>query len=87
MSKLAVMNQALGRYEDAVETAERVLQINRLLPANLVLGLSLIRVNRAAESITPIERVRTREPANRDAILGLAAARVALNELDAAVEL
>jgi tetratricopeptide (TPR) repeat protein len=66
----------------------RVLQVQpELSSANLILGLSLIRLDRATEAMPPLEKVLRADPNQRDAIMGLAGARVALADFPSATAL
>jgi tetratricopeptide (TPR) repeat protein len=58
-----------------------------MTPAALIAGLSAIRCDRPAAAVTPLEQVLRADPSNRDALLGLASARVATGKLDQAAAL
>lgn len=86
LSNLGVMYHAAGRYADAVDVMQRAVQLQpALVPANLILGLGLIRLDRPADAIAPLERALAGNPKQRDAVLGLAGARVALQDLPSAI--
>ena len=82
LNNLAVMYYALGDYKQAWETTAQLAHGPEEFPsADLVAGLSAVRIGIPAKAIEPLERVLKREPANRDALLGLASAHVALRQL------
>jgi tetratricopeptide (TPR) repeat protein len=82
LNNLAVMYYALGHYEQAWKTATHLIHSQQDFPSvDLVAGLSAVRIGIPAEAIGPLERIVRREPANRDAVLGLASAHIALNQV------
>src|SRR6185312_9428557 len=82
LNNLAVMYYALGDYKRAWETTIQLIRGKQDSPSvDLVAGLSAVRIGIPAEAVAPLERMLRREPANRDALLGLASAHVALNQL------
>ena len=86
LSNLGVMYHAAGRYADAVDVMQRAVYLQpALVPANLILGLGLIQLNRPADAIAPLELALAGNPKQRDAVLGLAGARVALQDLPSAI--
>jgi tetratricopeptide (TPR) repeat protein len=88
LNNLAVMYYALGDYKQAWETTAQLARGPEEFPsADLVAGLSAVRIGIPAKAIDPLERVLKREPANRDALLGVASAHVALKQLPEAAAL
>jgi tetratricopeptide (TPR) repeat protein len=82
LNNLAVMYYALGDYKQAWETTTQLARGPEEFPsADLVAGLSAVRIGISDKAIKPLERVLKRDPANRDALLGLASAHVALKQL------
>jgi tetratricopeptide (TPR) repeat protein len=88
MSNLGVMYHLAGRYRDAVETMERVVESSPdLFPARLVLGLDLVRLDRTGEAVPHLEAARKLAPGSHEAALGLAAAYVGENRLQQAADI
>jgi tetratricopeptide (TPR) repeat protein len=88
LSNLSVMYYAGAQYREAWEAAEQALKAQPgMTPAALIAGLSAIRCDRPAAAVTPLEQVLRADPSNRDALLGLASARVATGKLDQAAAL
>jgi tetratricopeptide (TPR) repeat protein len=88
LSNLAVMYYAGAKYKEAWDTAQQALRAQPgMTPAALIAGLSAIRCDRPADAVTPLEQVLRADPSNRDALLGLASARVATGKLDQAAAL
>lgn len=88
LNNLAVMYYAAGDYEKAWQTASRIIHTQRTFSsAELIAGLSAIRLSRPAEAIQPLTDVLKHDPGNRDALLGLASAHVAQHQLHEAAEL
>jgi tetratricopeptide (TPR) repeat protein len=82
LNNLAVMYYTIANYQKAWELAEQTLKSQPAMnSAALVAGLSAIRCNRPADAITPLEQVLHSDPGNRDALLGLASARVGMGQL------
>src|ERR1700730_12671529 len=68
MSNLGVMYHLAGRYRDAVETMERVVESSPdLFPARLVLGLDLDRLDRTGEAVPHLEAARKLAPGSHEA--------------------
>jgi tetratricopeptide (TPR) repeat protein len=87
LSNLGVAYHMEGRLADAVATLRRALEIDRdLVPANLILGLDLVRLGKPAEALAPLETVLKEQAGNRDAMFGLASAYLALGSFDGAAE-
>ncbi len=88
LNNLAAMYYAARRFELAFETASPIWkQHPGLTSAALVTGLAAVQISRPREAIAPLESVIARAPANRDALLGLASAHLALGNLTAAAEI
>jgi len=88
LSNLSVMYYSAERWADAETTAAQALRIQpKLTAANLIRGLSLIRLDRSAEAIAPLEAALAADPNNRDALLGLGGSLVATGQLDKAAAL
>ena len=74
-SNLGVAYHMAGRLADAIAAARKALQINReLAPANLILGIDLVKTGKAELAISPLEIVLNQDPLNRDALMALAGA-------------
>ncbi len=88
LSNLAVMEYATGSYREAWETAKQALAAQPGMPsAALIAGLSAIRCDRPGDAVLPLQEVLRSDPANRDALLGLASARVGIGNLASAAAL
>jgi tetratricopeptide (TPR) repeat protein len=87
LNNLAVMYYQLRRYPEAFETASQIWRGHpQLKSAALITGLAAVQCNRAKDAIAPLEALVASDGSNRDALLGLASAHIALQELPQAVE-
>jgi tetratricopeptide (TPR) repeat protein len=88
LNNLAVMLYAAQQYAEALETSSRVWRDHpQMASAALIAGLSAIRLNRPEEAISPLEQALKIDSSNRDALIGLATAHLALGDLDEAAVL
>lgn len=82
LNNLAVMQYQLHQYQEALDTASGIWKSHgELKSAALITGLAAIQCNRPTDAIAPLEALLASDPANRDALLALASARMARGEL------
>ena len=82
INNLAVVQYQLHKYKEAFDAASGIWKRQpELKSAALITGLAAVQYNRPADAIAPLETLLAAEPANRDALLALASAHVALDEL------
>jgi tetratricopeptide (TPR) repeat protein len=82
------MYYTTGSYTRAWDLAERALKAQpEMASAALIAGLSAVRCDRPADAIAPLEQVLRADPANRDALLGLASARIGAGQVAEAAAL
>ena len=87
-SNLGVVHYSSGRYAEAEATLRPLERTQRrLMPVQLILGLSRVRLGRYAEAVAPLEQALRVDEQNRDATLGLASALVGLERLDEAARI
>ncbi len=87
LNNLALMYYEVHDYPDAYKTATGVWEQHpELKAAALITGLAAIQMNRPQDAIAPLERLIAADHRNRDALLGLASAQLALGNLAKAVE-
>ncbi len=87
LNNLGVIYHVAGRYREAVETMEEVVRKSpQLFPAHLILGLDLVRLNRAGDALPHLRTALDLSPGNPEAALGLAAAYVALGRFQEAAD-
>lgn len=87
LSNLGICYHFQGRTREAIATLEKALNLNPdLLPANLVLGIDLVKLLKPQMAIPPLRRVLRQDPTNRDALLALAGAYFGLEEYEKAAE-
>jgi len=85
LNNLAVMYYQTRRYSEAFEIASHLWpQHPELKSAALIAGMSAVQINKPQSAIAPLEKLIAEDPANRDAVLALASARMALGDLPAA---
>jgi tetratricopeptide (TPR) repeat protein len=85
LNNLAVMYYELRKYSDAFDTASSIWASHpELKSAALIAGMSAVQCNRPKDAIAPLNRLLESDPRNRDALLALASARLALREFSAA---
>lgn len=81
LNNLAVMYYELRKYPDALDLASKIWQSHpELKSAALIAGLSAVQCKQPNRAIAPLETLLASDPSNRDALLGLASAHLALNE-------
>jgi len=87
LNNLAVVYYEAHRYAEALDIASKIWKAHKELPsAALICGLSAVQCNRPGDAMAPLQALLSSDPSNRDALLGLASAHFALNELSEAVE-
>ncbi|MGA8596395.1 MAG: tetratricopeptide repeat protein [Bryobacteraceae bacterium] len=87
LNNLAVMYYEAHQYPEAFETASRIWEAHpELKSAALITGMAAVQCNRPRDAIRPLERLVAVDRANRDALLALASAHVALNEIPDAID-
>ncbi len=88
LNNLAVMYYQVRKYSDAFDTAAKIWADHaEMKSAALIAGMAAVQINRPKDAIAPLERLLSSDPANRDALLALASARFALNDLPEAAEI
>lgn len=88
LNNLAVMYYAAHRYAEAFSTAAGIWKTHpEIASAALVTGMAAVQCNRPRDALKPLESLLAKDPENRDAILALASAHVALNQLEEAAHL
>jgi tetratricopeptide (TPR) repeat protein len=88
LNNLAVMYYAAHRYAEAFSTAGGIWKTPpEMASAALVTGMAAVQCNRPRDALKPLESLVATDPGNRDAILALASAHVALNQLEEAARL
>jgi len=86
-SNLGVAYHMAGRLGDAIAASRKALQINRNLgPANLILGIDLVKTGQAELAISPLEKVLTQDASNRDALMALAGAYFSKHDFERATQ-
>ncbi len=87
LNNLAVMYYETHRYAEAFEITSPLWQKHpELKSAALIAGMAAVQINRPQSAIAPLEELLAQDPANRDAVLALASARMALGDLPRAAE-
>ena len=87
LNNLAVMCYAARKYAEAFSAASQIWESHgELRSAALITGLAAVQCNRPRDAIAPLKKLLSADPANRDALLALASADYALNELPDAIE-
>lgn len=87
LNNLGIAYHMAGRLREAVQVLQRAVRLNPdLLPANLILGIDYVQLNEAELAIPPLEKVLRRDGTNRDALLALASAHLALKRFDLAAK-
>ncbi len=88
LNNLSVMYYELGKFPEAFDIASKIWAGHpELKSAALIAGLSAVQCSRPKDAIAPIEQLLSADPANHDALLGLAGARVALNQFPEAAQI
>ena len=86
-NNLAVMLYQVGRYPEALQIVGKLWPTHpEMLSAALIAGMAAVQCNRASEAIEPLQHVLNRDENNRDALLALASAFYALNQLRQAAD-
>lgn len=82
LNNLAVMYYEVGQFLDALQISSNLWPNHpELKSAALVAGMAAVQCNRPAQALKPLENLLARDPLNRDALLTLASARIALKML------
>jgi tetratricopeptide (TPR) repeat protein len=85
LNNLAVMYYQVRKYSDAFDIASKIWRPHpELKSAALIAGMSAVQCKRAKDAIPPLSRLLESDPQNRDALLGLASAELALHEFSGA---
>jgi tetratricopeptide (TPR) repeat protein len=88
LNNLAVVYYEAHKYAEALDIASKIWESHNELPsAALICGLAAVQCNRPKDAIAPLQALLSSDPSNRDALLGLASAHFALNELSEAIEI
>ncbi len=87
LNNLAVLYYQVRQYSQAFEIASKIWESHEDLRSSaLIAGMAAVQCNRPKDAIAPLERLLSSDPANRDALLTLASARFALQDLPEAVK-
>lgn len=87
INNLAVMYYEAHQYREAFETASPIWNSHpELKSAALITGMAAVQCNRPQDAVAPLKKLLTAEPRNRDALLALASARIAMNQFREASE-
>ena len=85
LNNLAVMYYSSRRYAEAFKITSALWpQHPELRSAALIAGMAAVQCNQPQRAIAPLEKLLAEDPTNRDAVLALASARIALGDLNAA---
>lgn len=88
LNNLAVVYYQERRYADAYEASGKIWRGHpELKSAALIAGMSAVQCNKPQAAIEPLQQLLRSEPANRDALLALASAYLALHDLKQAAAL
>jgi len=88
LNNLAVMYYEARKYSDAFNTASLVWARHpELHSAALIAGMSAVQCNRPRDAIAPLNQLLSLEIHNRDALLALASAHLALNDFPEAARI
>lgn len=88
INNLTVMYYEAHEYRKAFETAAPIWESHpELRSAALIRGMAAVQCNRPQDAIAPLEKLLASDPNNRDALLALASARMALDQLQQSTEL
>lgn len=81
LNNLAVVYYELRKYSDAFDTASKIwASYPELKSAALIAGMSAVQCNRPKDAIAPLTRLLDSDARNRDALLALASAHLALDD-------
>ncbi len=87
LNNLGAMLYAAHRYPEALEAVSGIWREHpEMESAALIAGLAAVQCNRAPDAIAPLEQVLARNALQRDALIGLATAYLALGDLGRAAE-
>src|ERR1700722_872680 len=82
LNNLAAMFYAARRYPEALQAAAPIWREHpEMSSAALIAGLAAIQCNRPREATAPLEQALKANPSNRDALIGLATAHLAYDDL------
>jgi tetratricopeptide (TPR) repeat protein len=85
LNNLAVMYYEVRRYAEAFDIASQLWQKHpELKSAALIAGMAAVQCSKPQSAIGPLETLIAEDPTNRDAVLALASARIALGDLPGA---
>ena len=85
LNNLAVVYYKQGNYAEAFETASPIWASHlELKSAALIAGMSAVQCNRPQEAIAPLNQLLASDARNRDGLLALASAYLALHDYAAA---
>jgi tetratricopeptide (TPR) repeat protein len=88
LNNLAVVYYQAHEFTEALETATKVWPAHKELKSSaLIAGLAAVQCNRPREALSPLQALLSIDGNNRDALLGLASAHVALDELPQAIDI
>ena len=88
LNNLAAMYYAAGRYAEAFDATAGIWKSHpEMESAALIHGMASVQCNKPRDALEPLQAVLEKNPGNRDAVLALAAAHLALNQIDEAVQL
>jgi tetratricopeptide (TPR) repeat protein len=88
LNNLAVMYYAAHRYAEAFEAAAGIWKNHpEMESAALITGMAAVQCNRPRDAIEPLNKLLAKDPGSRDAVLALASAHVALNQLTEAARI
>lgn len=81
LNNLALMYYESKEYPDAFNTASKIWASHpELTSAALIAGMAAVQCNRPKDAMAPLQQLLKSDPSNRDALLALASARLALND-------
>ena len=87
LNNLAVVYYQIGNFQEAYNSVSGIWQNHReLKSAALITGLAAIQLNRPQDAVAPLESLLSIDPANRDALLGMASAQFAMHQYSKAVD-
>jgi tetratricopeptide (TPR) repeat protein len=88
LNNVAAMYYELRKYQNAFDTVSPIWAGHpELKSAALIAGMSAVQCNRPKEAIAPLRRLLETDANNRDALLALASAQLALNDYVEAVQI
>jgi tetratricopeptide (TPR) repeat protein len=88
LNNLALMYYELARYPDAFEIASKIWAGHpELRSAALIAGMAAVQCNRPKDAVAPLQRFLESDASNRDALLALASAHLALHDFSEAARI